>query len=405
MPRKNTKKRSPKPTPGDSGLQRLQRVLAAAGYGARRSCEELILEGRVHVDGQIVDKLGTTVDPKIAKIFVDGQPLKRQRLVYYAVNKPVGVVTTNRDPQGRPRVIDLVPPDERVFPVGRLDLSSEGLILLTNDGDLAQQLTHPSYGVRKVYRVTVAGKVENETMKKMREGIYIAEGFVQVDGAKLLKARGRSTELEITLREGKNREIRRILARLGHKVQQLRRIAVGPLKLHDLPIGAHRLLMREEVDKLRGAIEAAEAETKSNPVKKRPAGVKRKTTKKFATASPRVAAQQAGRKTGKGTTPVAKESATKRSSTNRSATKRSATKPSATKPTTAKQSATKRSEPSFKFPKKKSASGGVIIGADEKPTLDRSTLKEHVVKPRPKGGKKKSVAKGRDNNKRRTKKR
>lgn len=385
MPRKNTKKRSPKPTPGDSGQQRLQRVLAAAGYGARRSCEELILEGRVHVDGKIVDKLGTTVDPKTAKIYVDGQPLKRQRLVYYAVNKPVGVVTTNRDPQGRPRVVDLVPPDERVFPVGRLDLSSEGLILLTNDGDLAQQLTHPSYGVRKVYRVTVAGKVENETMKKMREGMYIAEGFVQVDGAKLLKARGRSTELEITLREGKNREIRRILARLGHKVQQLRRIAVGPLKLHDLPIGAHRLLMREEVDKLRAAIEAAEAETKSQPVKKRPVGakrkgVKRKTTKKFATASPRVAAQQAGRKTSKGTKPETKRGEPKRSET-------------------------KQREPSFKFPKKKSATGGVIIGADEKPTIDRSTLKEHVVKPRPKGGKKKSVAKGRDANKRRTKRR
>lgn len=252
MPRKNTKKRVSKPKVGDDGLQRLQRVLAGAGFGARRACEELILDGRVHVDGVIVDKLGTTVDPKVAKIFVDGQPLKRQRLVYYAVNKPVGIVTTNRDPQGRPRVIDLVPPDERVFPVGRLDLSSEGLILLTNDGELAQQLTHPSYGVRKVYRVTVAGKVENETMKKMREGMYIAEGFVQVDGAKLLKARGRSTELEITLREGKNREIRRILARLGHKVQQLRRIAVGPLKLHDLPVGAHRLLRREEVDKLRG---------------------------------------------------------------------------------------------------------------------------------------------------------
>lgn len=385
MPRKNTKKRPAKPIPGDSGQQRLQRVLAAAGYGARRSCEQLILEGRVHVDGKIVDKLGTTADPKTAKIFVDGQPLKRQRLVYYAVNKPVGVVTTNRDPQGRPRVVDLVPPDERVFPVGRLDLSSEGLILLTNDGDLAQQLTHPSYGVRKVYRVTVAGKVENETMKKMREGIYIAEGFVQVDGAKLLKARGRSTELEITLREGKNREIRRILARLGHKVQQLRRIAVGPLKLHDLPIGAHRLLMREEVDKLRAAIEAAEAETKSKPVKKRPAGakgksVKRKTTKKFATASPRVAAQQAGRKTSKGTKPATKRGEPKRVET-------------------------KQREPSFKFPKKKSATGGVIIGADEKPTIDRSTLKEHVVKPRPKGGKKKSVAKRSDANKRRTKRR
>ncbi len=234
-------------------------MLASAGFGSRRQCEELIEEGRVDVDGDIVTKLGTTVDPDTSKIRVDGVLLKKQKLVYFAVNKPIGVVTTNSDPQGRPRVVDLVPHSERVFPVGRLDRSSEGLILLTNDGDLAQKLTHPKFGVRKVYRVTVAGKVTPETMKQMRQGIYIAEGRVSVEGAKILKARGKATEMEIVLREGKNREIRRILARLGHKVQQLRRIAVGPLRLGDMPPGAYRIVSREEVKKLHGVTQGSHA--------------------------------------------------------------------------------------------------------------------------------------------------
>lgn len=246
--------------------QRLQKLLASAGFGSRRQCEELIEAGRVDVDGQIVTRLGTTVDPDVNKVRVDGDLLKKQKLVYYAVNKPIGFVTTNRDPQGRPRVVDLVPPDERVFPVGRLDRNSEGLILLTNDGELAQQLTHPRFGVRKVYRVTVAGKVDSETMKHMRKGIYIAEGFVRVEGARLLKSRSRSTEMEIVLREGKNREIRRILARLGHKVQHLRRIAVGPLRLGDLPPGAYRVVSHHEVDKL---WRATETSTDAGPPRRR----------------------------------------------------------------------------------------------------------------------------------------
>ncbi len=266
MPRPAQKKTSQKPSQKKRPVEiaeeedspvRLQRLLASAGFGSRRLCEELITEGRVEVDGKIVDKLGIAVDPKKAKIFVDGNALRSQKLVYYAVYKPVGVVTTNSDPQGRPRVIDLVPPTERVFPVGRLDRSSEGLILLTNDGDLAQKLAHPKYQVQKVYRVTVAGKVDLPAMKQMEKGIYIAEGFVKVEGAKIIKARGKATELEVTLREGKNREIRRIFARLGHKVQSLRRIAVGPLRLGETPPGAYRVLTREEVKKLRTAAEAS----------------------------------------------------------------------------------------------------------------------------------------------------
>jgi 23S rRNA pseudouridine2605 synthase len=258
-PRPQTSSRkasSPATSASPPSTVRLQRALASAGYGSRRQCEELIVEGRVLVDGKIVTELGVTVQPSTQKIYVDGTPLKPRRLVYYALNKPTGVVTTNVDPEGRPRVIDLIPPDERVFPVGRLDRSSEGLILLTNDGDLAQRLAHPSYEVSKVYRVTVAGKIDAETLRKMERGIYIAEGQVKVEGAKVVRTRGRATELEITLKEGKNREIRRILARLGHKVQQLKRIAIGPLRLGEMPTGAYRKLGFEELKKLKASVES-----------------------------------------------------------------------------------------------------------------------------------------------------
>ena len=272
----------------------MQRFLASAGFGSRRQCEELIEAGRVDVDGQVVTKLGSTVEGGTQKVRVDGVLLKKQKLVYYAVNKPIGVVTTNRDPQGRPRVVDLVPPDERVFPVGRLDRSSEGLMLLTNDGELAQRLTHPKFGVRKVYRVTVAGKVDTETMRQMRKGIHIAEGFVQVEGAKLLKSRSRSTEMEIVLREGKNREIRRILARLGHKVQTLRRIAVGPLRLGDVPPGAYRVVSTQEVEKLWKATETAGQNDKSHKRGRR--GTTKKGTSKSGTGKRRPAKKADARK-------------------------------------------------------------------------------------------------------------
>lgn len=289
MARKRSK-RSSTAKSSASGPHRLQRLLASAGFGSRRQCEELIETGRVDVDGAIVTKLGTTVDSAVQKVRVDGVLLRKQKLVYYAVNKPTGVVTTNRDPQGRPRVIDLVPPSERVFPVGRLDRSSEGLILLTNDGELAQRLTHPKYGIRKVYRVIVAGKVDTETMRRMRKGIHIAEAFVQVEGAKLLKSRPKATEMEIVLKEGKNREIRRILARLGHKVQQLRRIAVGPLRLGDIPAGAYRALRREEVDKLWASVDAAESAAESDANKKK--STKKTSAKTSKKASARVAAKR-----------------------------------------------------------------------------------------------------------------
>jgi 23S rRNA pseudouridine2605 synthase len=234
--------------------ERLQKVLAAAGLGSRRQCEELIVTGRVEVDRQVVTELGTRVEADQQEVRVDGTVLPRTRQLYYAVNKPDGVISTNRDPSGRPRVIDLVPkPDVRLFPVGRLDLHSEGLILLTNDGELANRLTHPRYGIQKTYRVTVAGCPEREVLDKLRRGIRLAEAWVRVPAIKIKSRQKKSAVLEMVLEEGRNREIRRILAKVGHKVLRLERVAVGPVRLGNLEPGAYRVLSRQEIQALRKA--------------------------------------------------------------------------------------------------------------------------------------------------------
>ncbi len=233
------------------GKQRLNKVLAAAGYGSRRSVDELIEQGRVEINGETCSKLGTQVDPATDKISVDGELIKLGRPTYYAVNKPIGVVCTNRDPQGRPRVVDLVPQGARLFSIGRLDRNSTGLILLTNDGTVAQRLTHPKYGVRKTYRVLVAGSIDRDQLGLLRKGVYLAEGRARADDATIRKQHKNSTELEIVLSEGKNREIRRILARIGHKVLALQRTSVGPIKLANLAEGDFRPLTGQEIDSLK----------------------------------------------------------------------------------------------------------------------------------------------------------
>ena len=249
--KKSTPKRIPADSPTDQG-QRLQKVLAAAGLGSRRQCEELITEGRVEVDRTVVTELGTRVDPVADHIRVDGVVLRRPRRVYYALNKPAGVVCTNRDPAGRPRAVDMLPSSGgRLFTVGRLDLNSEGLILVTNDGELANQLTHPRYGVEKTYRVLVAGRVTREVTTQLRRGVRLAEGLARVNRVTVKRHYKQSTVLEMVLDEGRNREIRRVLARLEHKVLQLVRIAVGPVRLGKLPTGGYRRLTRQEVDALR----------------------------------------------------------------------------------------------------------------------------------------------------------
>jgi 23S rRNA pseudouridine2605 synthase len=239
--------------PPAHGPQRLQKVLAAAGVGSRRHCEELILAGRVEVDGQTVLELGTKTDPQSEQIRVDGVPISQPAKAYFLVHKPPGVVSTSHDPSGRPRVIDLVPYSGRLFTVGRLDLWSEGLMLVTNDGELANRLAHPRYGVAKTYQVEVAGAMAPADLSRLRGGVHLAEGMTRVVSARVKHRFRHSTLLEIVLAEGRNREIRRMLARLGHKVLRLKRVALGPLRLADLPPGAVRPLRRQEVRELERA--------------------------------------------------------------------------------------------------------------------------------------------------------
>ena len=236
-------------------MERLNKLLAHAGLGSRRHCETLIATGRVSVDGQVVRALGTKVEPG-QHVTVDGQPIHLERSVYWLVNKPRGFLCTNYDPAGRPRAIDLVPQvSQRVYTVGRLDEDSEGLLLLTNDGDLANRLMHPRFGVSKTYLVQVAGHPEKEDLHKLLQGVWLSDGHVRARHVKRLKTQGESTWLRIVLSEGKNREIRRMLARLGHKVMRLKRVAIGPVKLERLPTGKARRLTAAELTALRQASE------------------------------------------------------------------------------------------------------------------------------------------------------
>lgn len=234
--------------------ERLQKILAHAGVGSRRKCEELIVAGRVSVDGQPVRALGTKVDGDEHKICVDGQPIHFERPVYWLVNKPRGYLCTNHDPARRPLVIELVPHvDQRVYTVGRLDEASEGLLLLTNDGDLAYRLMHPRFGVEKTYLVLVAGHPSAEDLQKLLKGVWLSDGHVKARQVQRVKNQGESTWMRIVLNEGKNREIRRMLARLGHKVLRLRRVAIGSVQLGNLKSGKARKLNAPELASLRRA--------------------------------------------------------------------------------------------------------------------------------------------------------
>jgi len=234
-------------------MERLNKVLAHAGVGSRRHCEDLIVAGRVTVDGVRVQELGSKVEPG-QEICVDGQPIQAEQHVYWLVNKPRGYLCTNHDPARRPLAIDLVPRvSQRVYTVGRLDEDSEGLLLLTNDGDLANRLTHPRYGVEKTYLIQVAGRPSREDQEQLLKGVYLAEGHVRARRVKRLRTQGDSTWLQVVLSEGKNREIRRMLARLGHKVMVLRRVAIGPIRLDHLRRGKARRLKVEELERLRAS--------------------------------------------------------------------------------------------------------------------------------------------------------
>ncbi len=263
-------------TPAPAG-ERLQKVLAAAGFGSRRGCEELIVAGRVTIDGQVVDSLGVRVDPESQKLAVDGERVKLQAKKYFLLNKPPGCLCTNSDPAGRPRVIDLLPPMEtRLFTVGRLDENTEGLLLLTNDGELAHRLAHPRFQVERVYRVLVAGHPSPEVLKQLQEGLFFTEGKFRLRQAKKLKTKGQSTLVEVLITEGQNREVRRLFARIGHKVMSLQRIQFGPLRLGELAPTEYRPLRPQELEKLRElANDAPKPARKRRPPTAAPRAAKR----------------------------------------------------------------------------------------------------------------------------------
>jgi 23S rRNA pseudouridine2605 synthase len=238
---------------GEQPLERLNKVLAHAGVGSRRHCDDLIAAGRVSVDGRTVRELGFRVEPG-QRISIDGEPIHAERAVYWLVNKPRGYLCTNRDPARRPVVLDLVPHvTQRVYTVGRLDEASEGLLLLTNDGDLAHKLMHPRFGVEKTYLALVAGTPAKDDLQQLLKGVWLSDGHVKARKVKRLKSERGGSWLRITLSEGKNREIRRMLARLEHKVLRLKRVALGPVKLGELPLGKSRRLTADEVAALRAA--------------------------------------------------------------------------------------------------------------------------------------------------------
>ncbi len=251
--KKKAFKKKPTRRNSDDTTQRLQRIMAAAGIGSRRECETFIEEGRVEIDGEIIVTLGTKVDPAKHSIKVDGHELRQERLQYFILNKPTGVLSTSNDPSGRIRVIDLIMTKNRVYNVGRLDQSSEGLILVTNDGELANRLTHPRYGVEKKYHVQVTGQPDVADLKTLVDGVYLAEGKAKATSATFIRKGKESSWIEITLTEGRNREIRRLLAKIGHKVRTLKRVSIGPLKIKDLPSGAHRELTPTELKALKKA--------------------------------------------------------------------------------------------------------------------------------------------------------
>ncbi|MCA9305738.1 MAG: pseudouridine synthase [Phycisphaerales bacterium] len=259
-------KTSDSPRTGGDGQVRLHKALATAGLASRRACEELIARGAVAVNGEAVVRSPVWVNPDLDKVTIDGRPvrLKSDRLVYVMLYKPRNTVTTLEDPDGRRTVGELVdhPSGERLYPVGRLDYDTMGLVLMTNDGELANRLTHPRYEVHKTYRAVVKGRLEDEMLEKLREGFYLADrrsgrtdGASKTAGAVIEVVRREPTRtlIDITLREGRNRQVRRMLAKVGCPVKKLVRIQMGPLTLKGVPLGAWRELTSTEVGLLKRA--------------------------------------------------------------------------------------------------------------------------------------------------------
>lgn len=243
---------SPELTLDDDGQIRLQKLLAQSGVASRRKCEELMLDGRVEVDGEVVTRLGTKVDPRTAVVRVDGRRLPPMSPhVHLVLNKPRGVVSTMSDPEGRRTLADLVADrPERLFHVGRLDTDTEGLILLTNDGDFAHRMAHPSFEVDKTYVAEVDGVVSRGTLRRLRDGVELEDGPVQVSSAKVVSSTAERSIVELVIHEGRNRIVRRLLEHVGHPVRRLTRTRFGPVDLTGLAPGQIRELTPAELGTL-----------------------------------------------------------------------------------------------------------------------------------------------------------
>jgi len=247
------------PGTGEDGLvypMRLQKFLARAGAASRRGSEDLMTAGRVSVNGVVVTELGTKVDPNVDEVRVDGEIVAlADGPTYFAMNKPAGYVTTMSDPQGRPTVVDLFPPDAPagLFPVGRLDQDTEGLLLLTTDGELAHVLMHPRHHVDKRYLATVGGVPDDSDMRWLREGVRLDDGMTAPAEARIVKRSGTAAVVELIIREGRKRQVRRMFGALDHPVNRLERVAFGPVELGDLPRGQVRALSAYEVEALRSS--------------------------------------------------------------------------------------------------------------------------------------------------------
>ena len=237
-------------------MDRLQKVLAHAGIASRRKCEELIKTGRVSVDGVVVTELGSKVDIASQKITVDGNPIHTEQKICIMIHKPTSRITSVSDPEGRKTVMDIVTDiPERVYPIGRLDYDTSGLLLMTNDGELTHRLLHPSFQLDKVYRATVLGLVDKHTVRELEQGIMLEDGKTAPAKVSVLRQHPRESVVELTIHEGRNRQVRRMFETLDMPVKRLRRIQFGPLMLGDLGVGMYRYLTREEWDALYLAVD------------------------------------------------------------------------------------------------------------------------------------------------------
>jgi len=233
--------------------QRLQKILAGAGVASRRKCEELILDGVVRVNRRVVDELPAFADADTDIITVNGKRVRRAEKVYFLLNKPKGVICTSSDPAGRKKAIDLVDCQFRIFSVGRLDVDTTGAIILTNDSALANRLTHPRYELAKTYEVRVKGRIGGDSLEKLKKGVWLAEGKTGRAAVKVIKRTGTESMIQIIIRQGLNRQVRRSMARLGYKVKGLRRTRIGNIGIKGLPVGGYKRLSRGQVAYLKKA--------------------------------------------------------------------------------------------------------------------------------------------------------